>query len=257
MKQKKYRVAVLDDDKYLLKDTVDQLKDFMELEVIAYDNKSDSFIEKIIGNQIDFLILDIDLKDDSKSGIDVAKMLKLPVLFLSGKAKENLESIKDLELNNDSPVDFILKGSTSHFEKGIKKFIIQYELYVQSKSISLKIKNEGIVKIEISNIAVITTEKDHGSGSGNKVIYFRNRKAAEIVDVSFTVLESMGIKDNSFIRIHDSIIINLNHVKAFKDKIFTIQHLDFNNKEVLGNYSLPKEINPQLKKALKEAGYMA
>lgn len=257
MSSKKYNIAVLDDDKDLLKDTLEQLKEFNEIQVVVYDQKSSSFIEKVKKSQIDFLLLDIELKDDTKSGIEVAKILKLPVLFLSGKTKDYLESIKDLEMFNEIPVDFILKGSSSHFEKGVKKYIRQLETYLQNTFILLKIKNEGAVKIDVSKIAVITTDKAHGAASGNKVIYFVDRMAAEVADINFSDLKSIGINSSSFIQIHKSILINKSHVKAFKNRKFFINHLNFDGNEIQKEYPLPEEITPQLRRELKESGFMA
>ena len=256
MSSKKYNIAVLDDDKDLLKDTLEQLKEFKEIQVVVYDQKSSSFIEKVKKNQVDFLLLDIELKDDTKSGIEVAKILKLPVLFLSGRTKDYLESIKDLEMFNEIPVDFILKGSSSHFEKGVKKYILQLEAYLHSTFILIKIKNEGTVKVDVSKIAVITTDKNHGAASGNKVIYFVDRKAAEVADVNFNDLKTKGINSSSFIQIHKSILINRLHVQSFKDRKFYINHLNFEGNEIKGEYSLPEEITPQLRKELREAGFM-
>ena len=257
MKDKRYKVAILDDDRDLLKDTVDRLKEFKEIEVVVFDTKSASFIKKVQTNEVDFLILDIDLRDDSKSGIDVARILKLPVLFLSGKTKDYLEPIKDLELHNEIPIDFILKGSSSNFEKGIKKYLNEFESYLKSAFILIKIKNEGTIRIDVSKIAVITTDKQHGAGSGNKVLYFVDRKAAEVADINFSDLKSKGINPSSFIQIHKSILINKSHVLAFKNRKFLIKHLNFEGKVIQEEYQLPDEITSQLKKELKDAGFIA
>lgn len=250
----KYKVAVLDDDKLILKSSLEELKSFPELIVVAFDTNSDNFISKVQTTDPDFLILDIELNGDSRTGLQVAQLLKKPVVFLSAKTRENLNDIKFIQYEEDYPVDFIMKSTSSILKKGLEKYIEQLESYLQQHNILLKVKGDQI-NVNRKDIVVITTDKEHGSGSGNKVVYFTNRPGVILIDTNFAELRRHGLNTSDFIQIHKSILLNKNKVTGFKNRTFTVPHLDMNGKMITNIFKVPEEISEETKQAIIKAGF--
>jgi two-component SAPR family response regulator len=119
----KLKVAILDDNKHLLKDLKLSLEETGLVEVIAWSVDSEEFIEKVEQAKPEALILDIDLGPAERNGIGVAHKLKLPVLFISGKTPEFLHGLEELNLNSTNTVEHISKPvSLEKLKKILPKF---------------------------------------------------------------------------------------------------------------------------------------
>ena len=104
------------------------------MEVVAFATGSDEFLRKVNSNKPEALVLDIDLAGDSMSGLDIANKLKLPVLFASGKTKDFISGIEDLNVNSDMPVEHISKPITAEkLKKILPKFIAEIEAICKAK----------------------------------------------------------------------------------------------------------------------------
>lgn len=219
----KLKVAVLEDSKLLLKDLINNLEKTQLVEVVAFSTTSEDFIEKVKANAPEALIMDIDLSGDSMSGLDIANLLKLPVLFVSGKTKEFFDGIEDLDMNSSITVSHIRKNiSHENLKKVLQKFIEEVRLKNNQKFVYLNFGDKK-QKIEIDSIVCICTDKENGARSGNKVIYFTNRKPGVLIDFSFNQMAEKGLSENKFIIIHKSDRVNLDKIISTDKKTHEIE----------------------------------
>ena len=105
----KWKVAILEDDQYQLKDLKETLSSLKEVEVVAWSTGSIEFMSKVAESFPDVIIVDINLNGDPASGIQVAHRLKLPVIFASGNNAAYLKDIEILKRDHDLLVDHITK----------------------------------------------------------------------------------------------------------------------------------------------------
>jgi len=93
------KIAVLEDDQRFLKDLIDSLKKtkLVDDKNIIYNQNSDDFIDEVLKNEIDVLLLDIKLDGDIRNGIDVANILKKPTIFFTSARNEYTDKIEDLK----------------------------------------------------------------------------------------------------------------------------------------------------------------
>ena len=106
---KPIKVAVLEDEKIFLTELVRGLRTIEFVSVVAYEQTSENFIKKVRETHPEILLLDIYLKDESTTGINVAELFNLPVLFLSSQRKDFLDGIDSLKFKNEFPVEEIGK----------------------------------------------------------------------------------------------------------------------------------------------------
>lgn len=219
----KLKVAVLEDSKLLLKDLINNLEKTLLVEVVAYATTSEDFIEKVKSKSPEALLMDIDLSGDSMSGLDIANLLKLPVLFVSGKTKEFFDGIEDLDMNSSITVSHISKPITEEkLKKILPKFIDEVRLKSNQKFITLNFGDKKN-KIAIDNIVCICADKAKGAKSGNKEIFFTDRKPEILIDFSFMQMAEKGLSENKFIVIHKSDRVNVDKILSYNKKTHEIE----------------------------------
>jgi chemotaxis response regulator CheB len=154
--------------------------------VVAYSTTSTLFLEKVQDTLPDFLILDIELINDSMSGLDIAKKLKLPVIFVSGKNAAHLPTIENLKFEHAIKLDFISKPyNDDHLKKLVTNFM--NELERDNKNSFIRLKYDGEThNVPLNSIVCICTDKKENSESNNKVFYFNDRCPKTIADFSFS-----------------------------------------------------------------------
>jgi DNA-binding response OmpR family regulator len=219
---KKLKVAILEDSKELLNDLKRTLEKTELVEVVVWASSSLEFLNKMQQCEIDknspeAMILDIDLLGDSMTGIDIANMIKLPVLFVSGKIRDFYTDIETLNLSSNESIEFITKPvNLDKLSKILPKFISEISLRKEAKvtspakTVSLKLHTEGTKKINVSDIVLITSK---GQDSGNKEIYFLNRKPAIIIDFTIRDIARYGLDQNDFITISKQEIVHKSNAK--------------------------------------------
>jgi len=221
----KLKVAILEDNKELLKDLKLQLEDTNLVEVVAFSTTSKEFLEKIKNGSPEALILDIDLGRDNLSGIDIANKIKLPVLFVSGKTRDFIQNIEDLNLNLEIIVEHLTKPITlDKLNKILPKFISEIRLKENVKYVYLDFANSKRNKIAIGSIVYL--ESDVASGKpelNNKQIFFTNRNPEILNDFSFTKMEEKGLSEKQFIIIHKSYRVNIDQILCYKKDTHQIE----------------------------------
>lgn len=210
----KLKVAVLEDNKQLLKDLKQNLEDTELVEVVAWATSSEEFFKKISENKVDALLLDIDLGGDSMNGLDVAEKLKLPVLFVSGKTRDFYQGIEDLNINSEISVEHITKPITlEKLKKILPKFIQEISALKKREFIPLSFLNSGKRNVELDTIVFLTSE---GEDSNNKEIYFTNCPPEILIDFSFKNMAEKGFDENLFLTTHRAYRVNAEKITAYR-----------------------------------------
>lgn len=220
----KLKVAILEDNKALLKELKENLDATGLVDVVAYASDSDSFLEQVGYVYPEALLLDIDLGGDSMSGLDIANALKLPVLFVSGKTRDYYPNIEELNLNSLMTIEHISKPITiEKLNKILPKFINEIRLMNQSQFVYLRFGETRRNKIAVDSIVCLCTDKENGSDSNNKLIYFTDRNKEVLVDFSFTKMEMNGLSMNKFITIHKSFRVNVDKIICYHSSTHVIE----------------------------------
>jgi CheY-like chemotaxis protein len=240
----KLKVALLEDNKALLKDLKALVEETDLVEVVAFATSSQEFFEKLHLQKPDAILLDIDLCGDSMNGLDIANQLKLPVLFVSGKTKDFYMSIEDLNLNSHFPVEHLTKPITlDKLKKILPKFINEIKSIQNRQFVYLDFKDNKRTKIAVNDIVHICTEKDKGAASGNKVIYFTNRKPEVLIDFEFVTMEQKGFSSNQFLKIHNSFRVNASRIDTYNKNTHHIEVMALNTSGKLEKMLLPVSEN--------------
>ena len=158
----KLKVAVLEDNDAFLKELIDNLKRTELVEILFYSKSSEQFIDKARIQGPEALLLDIHLKDESTNGVEVAEILKLPVLFLSAERRNYLESIDNLKLIGTFPVEEI--GKTPDVEKLkiiLKTFIPRVREYQKTQKVLIKPTGLDEIFIFPNDVSFIEPIKDN------------------------------------------------------------------------------------------------
>lgn len=214
------KVAVLEDNFDFLKEMVDNLSRTGLVEVIVKEQHSEKFISEVKEKKPEILLLDI-LLDDSINGIQVAQILKLPVIFLSGAKKDFSESIESLKTNESFPPveEYGKIPDVERLKILLKKFIPRVREFQQtiqfpnsdkykSEYLFVKTANAKSERIAFDQIAFIRTcDKE----KRDKEIHTVN--STVIIAKNITLPELLEhLPSNQFIQVNTSEIVNLNHV---------------------------------------------
>lgn len=224
---KKLNVAILEDNEDLRYNLHSDIEDNNIATIIESHTKANQFIERVKANKdkIDLLILDIELEGQNTDGIEVASILKKPVLFISGKSVHHLSQIEDINLDSDFPVESIIKPATvDKLKKVFKKIIDEIEWQNhKKKSKIVKIKIENVLReIDQSKIVLIESIPD---GSNNKMIYFIDERPVKLFNFSFATMVEKGFSQEQFLRTHNSYRINHSIITEFdlsKRRVFVV-----------------------------------
>jgi len=246
----KLKAALLEDSPSILKDLKMELEDTGLVQVVAWATNSADFLDKVRVTQPDILLLDIDLNGDGMSGLDVAMKLKLPVLFVSGKLRENIDRLSELNQHlKEVPVTFVTKPITADKLNAIlPKFIQQVRAMAKPQEVKLTLKDEGRRSIGLDSIVCICAEKDSGSSSGNKEIHFTDRKPGVLVDFSFTAMEEKGFSKDRFLTIHKSYRVNAEHAKPLNGEVMHVLAMDAQGKLLEKVLPVSENYRPAIRK---------
>lgn len=251
---KKLGVAVLEDNKLLLKGLVQMLSKSGVVEVVAYEVNSESFLEKLKHTRAEALVLDIDIAGDNMNGIEVANYAGLPVLFVSGKTKEYLKEIEEVDLESDTIIEFITKPvNQNKLNRKLEKFIDQVQSFQRNQSVYLKFEGGNTEKVSKKDIVFLEADKQHGAKSNNKRIYFSNKKPQTLIDFSFNQMDRIGLFKTQFITIHKSFRVNASQIKDYNVKKHTLlvkakdENGDLRDFELRVTNNYKKNVEQQLK----------
>lgn len=237
---KKLGVAILDDSLELLRMLRDQLKETGMVEVLVTATESSDFIQKVrLTNNIDLLVLDIELLGDSMSGLDVAKILKMPVLFISGKTRENLTSIEYLPLDDDIVVEHLTKPvPTEKLNKMLPKIAERILQSRMASQVTLKLERGSSLTVPTDAIVYVSSAPGLAGRSNNKLVHFIDRKPVQLIDISFKDIESLGLVKHQFIVIGQSYRVNVKWSLGYDHSEHTVAVRAMNENGVVEEVSL-------------------
>lgn len=214
----KLQVAILEDNKDQLKDRKMNLEENGLAKVVLWATNSNDFIEKVNKEKPDALLLDIDLGNDSMTGLDVAYKLKLPVMFVSGNNDKKLKDIESLQREFDFPVEHITKPFTEKdFIKTATRFLKEVNEQIKSAFVYLDFKDTRKIKIAVDTIVFLESETGNSGASNNKRIYFTDRKPETLYDFSFSKMSELGFDTNYFVQTHKSFRLNITKHRGYNN----------------------------------------
>ena len=237
------RVAVLEDSQVFLNELVDNLRRTDLVDVIFYEKASEPFIKLVREKQPEALLLDIHLKDENIDGVQIAAILKLPVLFLSAERRNYLESIDNLKLLGTFPVEEIGKTpDTDKLKSILKVFIPRVREYQKRIRVKIKPKGEDEIYINPSDVMFIETIKE----SGNHQFNFVSRKPITVADRSFDIFKENGFPQDKFYRFGKSYLFNISSTNYVDGYLKTTYINTLGNKDTL-EVSVPPNKNKEVK----------
>jgi DNA-binding LytR/AlgR family response regulator len=207
----KLKVAILEDEEFLLKDLKMNLEETGLVDIVFYALSAKDFNQKMEIHKPEALLLDIDLRGESVTGLDIAGRYKLPVLFISGKTNQFNTELEDLDTNFDFTVMRLRKPvAQDALVRTLKKFIKEIRSFEKASIVYLDLLNVGRVAIKIDSIVYITSK---GETSNNKVIYFTDRNPEILIDFTADRMDEFGLDPEQFIEIHRSYWVNKNKIE--------------------------------------------
>jgi CheY-like chemotaxis protein len=221
---KKLKVAVLEDSKELLNYLVEMVKETRLVDVVVAETDHKVFLEKTASALPDALLLDIDLAGQGISGLDIARIKKLPVLFVSGKTPEFTSQIEDINMELSVPVSHISKPITElKLSRILPKFIQDIEVRERSQFVTLDLGERKNVKIPINDIVYIETSEGQSGRSNNKTIFFTNRPPETLYNFSFSKMHERGFPSEKFVKIRISHVINIDKMECYNNSTHKVE----------------------------------
>jgi DNA-binding LytR/AlgR family response regulator len=206
-----YKVALLEDNKKQLEKLESYLAKIPNAELVLVSKSSDDFFEQLKSKHIEILLADLDLGNDSMTGMEVAQELTIPVFFASINTADYVENMEHLKRDAEICIDHITKPFTEEqFIKSFKRFLREVDFFSNSQYVYLDFNKTKRNKILIDDIVYLCADKELGSIFNNKQIYFTNRTPENLIDFSFSKMEEKGLLSTQFITIHKSFRVNKN-----------------------------------------------
>ncbi len=235
------KVAVLEDEKSFLTELVRSLRTIQTVTVVVYEQTSETFIRKVRETQPDILLLDIYLKGESTTGINVAEIFNLPVLFLSSERKNFLEGIDNLKIKNEFPVEEIGKTfDPVKLNAILKMFIPRVKEYQKTQRVKVKPKGQDEMLINPSEVAMIFAV------NGNHIFYFINKKPILIADKSFEHFRQNGFPEDKFYKFGKSHLFNIS-LTYFEDEKLITEYIFDNGEKKIEKNKVPADKRKEIK----------
>jgi len=225
---KKYRAIIIDDERNVREVLELLLYQYCkEVEVVALAASAAEGRELLSRHEVDFIFLDISMpKEDGFSFLSSIQTGVYSIIFVTAFEGYALRALKA------SAVDYLLKPiSPQDLREAVSK-AIRHHLLMKSKEPEKKIYHESLVNLNESInsgskfIKKITVSEQFGFQlvDTSDIMYLE-------ADSNYTILHLSGLKkivatktmgdfekildQPAFFRIHKSIIINLNYLKAY------------------------------------------
>lgn len=219
-----HRIALLEDNEKQLHKLEDYLSKISNVQVVIKSKNSNDFFEQLETAYPDILITDLDLGNDSMTGMEVAHEKQIPVFFASINTADYIEDIENLKRDAEICVDHITKPFTEEkFIKSFKRFVKEVELFANVKYLHLNFDKTKRNKIFIDEIVYLSADKSNGSESNNKKIHFINRNSETLIDFSFSKMEQNGFPPTQFVTIHKSFRVNKKYIEKYLPKTKEIE----------------------------------
>jgi two-component system LytT family response regulator len=210
------RTIIIDDEpKAALMLQIELKKLFSEIDIIGNFQQPDLGIQAIDEQKPDLVFLDIEMP--KKSGFDVlksCKFKKMQVIFATAYSEYALQAIKA------NALDYILKPiDNDELESAVKKAKqkIEEQNFNQFQFLIDKLENDekDFIKIPSGDQILFFQAEEiiYCKAESNYTLIFTTNKKI-LVSKTLKYMEEL-LPKNDFIRIHQSFIINKNHIRAY------------------------------------------
>lgn len=249
------QVAILEDNLDLLNHLKELLEDNKLAEVVIYSQDASEFIQKVKKTKSDSLILllDIELDNPSSTGVDVATILKLPTVFVSGRTKDYLSGIETINLESNFLVDFVLKPITKEkITRILTKTLDQIKAIEKSKRKLITFNFDDIKKQKDQNTIVFL--ESLSDGTNNKRVYFTDEKPTTIPKFTFAKMPEKGFDvKNLFLMPHQSYRVNIKHIDKYdtKEHKLIVTYQDENGEKATKKIPISENYRSNIKKRLQ------
>lgn len=242
-----YRIALLEDNIKQLEKVESYLSKIPNVEIVIKSNSSELFFEELKSAHPDILVADLDLGNDSMTGIEVAQDIKIPVFFASVNTADYIEDTEHLKRDSEICVDHITKPFNEvQFNKSFKRFLQEVAFFNSLQYVYLDFNKTKKNAIPIQDIVYLCADKMAGSESNNKQIHFINRSAKNLIDFSFSKMEDKGFLKNQFLTVHKSFRVNRKYIKCYHKKTETIEISIYDGSGKTKSHHLPVSENYQI-----------
>lgn len=239
----KLKIAVLEDNILFLKELVGNLRLTEQVEILIFEEVAETFVAKVKEKKPEALLLDIRL-GGSINGIQVAEILKLPVLFLSAERRDYLEEIDKLKLIGTFPVEEIGKTpDTEKLKTILRSFIPRVREYQKTQKVLIKPKGEDEILIYPADVAYIETVKN----LGNHKLNFINRKPLIVADKTFDYFKTNGFHEEKFYHIDRPYLVNIAHA-IYNNNSVDIQYINDNGKTTVISLNISEDKRKEARK---------
>lgn len=237
------RVAVLEDEKELLKEMVDNLRRTGLVEVVVFEQDSERFIEHVRKHQPELLILDIHLKGETTNGVHIAKILKLPAFFFSGARELHLHALDNLTWLKDFPPigNFNKAPDADTLKTVLEKFIPRVREYQKCQKIKVKPIGCDERLISLSDVSFIVSNR------GNHNIYFENERPIIIADKTFEYFKQNGFSEDKFYLYGRSHLLNISRA-SYEDEMLQIPYKADNGEKRIERINVAADKRKEVKK---------
>ncbi|HMU15036.1 MAG TPA: response regulator [Flavobacteriales bacterium] len=212
----KLRIAVLEDDHHMLDRLVRLLKGIDAVEVVTATDDAAKFRERVRAKAPDALLLDIEILGDRHAGLDMAQEFALPVLFISGKTREDLLEIERIQrLREHLPVEHLTKPYNEiDLRHAVNKLLRLTHAADLNKPIPLKLGRHGDeLMVPPERIVFVEVHPDKKQAdSQNKLIHFTDREPMVWANVTLEKLIGTLLPEHIFIQISSKCIVNKNRI---------------------------------------------
>ena len=219
-------VIVIDDEKLVRSDVIDRLTSnfHQEIKIVSEASSVAEAKVEIEKHNPDLLLLDVDLGDGT--GFDVLKQISnknIQVIFITGFDTHAIKAIKV------GALDYILKPvDDEEFNAAVQKAIDNTSSDNNIEQL-IKVSNDyynGINKriiLRTSNAVFAINEDDilYCKSDGNYTTFYTNVSEKVVVSKSMMKTEEL-LSENTFVRCHQSYIVNKNKVVKYQKQGFLI-----------------------------------
>lgn len=208
----KLRVAVLEDDEEVLGQLLRWMKGIDSVEVVTAVEDVVKFKERVRAKAPDALLLDIEIRGDRHAGLDMAREFALPVLFISGKTREDLFDIERIQLlRDDLPVEHLTKPYDEiDLRRAVNKLVKLVDATRVPTTVDLRLQTRERLHVRLEEIVSIESPEGDTHGHNDRIVYFTERRPVIVPKLSMTdaALEADGFPKGAMLKISKFSLVN-------------------------------------------------
>jgi CheY-like chemotaxis protein len=208
----KLRIAVLEDDAETLAQLHRWLKSIDTVEVVTGTEDATKFRERVRAKAPDALLLDIEILGDCYAGLTIAREFALPVLFISGRTREDLLEIERIQrLKEHLPVEHLTKPYDEvDLRHAVNKLVRLIDATREPSTVNLRLQTRERLQVRLEEVVSIESPEEDAHGHNDRIVYFTERRPVIVPKLSMTdaALEAEGFPKGAMLRISKTACVN-------------------------------------------------